>query len=184
MMIHIFAVSGSLRKVSTNTALVQRFAELAPDGCTVDFYNRLGDLPHFNPDDEIFSGGVVADLIDRVRHADAFVVSTPEYAHGMPGVLKNCLDWLVGSDAFIDKPFSLLSACPRSQHAPASLTEVLKTMSGRHILEADVTVDLKRNPNNVSAVLLGDDVATRLVNSLASLRSHCELGCQPKTITK
>ena len=120
-MTHIFAISGSLRNVSTNTALVRRYAELSRTICTVDVYDQLELLLPFNPDIEEPPNGIVLDFVARVRAADAFVVATPEYAHGLPGALKNSLDWLVGTDAFIDKPFAILTACPRSKHAASSL---------------------------------------------------------------
>lgn len=172
-MIRIFAVSGSLRTVSTNSALVRWYSDLAPPECEVDVYDRLSELPHFNPDIEDCGNRAVRDLVARVRDSDAFIVSTPEYAHGMPGSLKNCLDWLVGTDAFIEKPFALLTACPRSIHAPASLIEVLNTMSGIHVPDADVTVDLKRNPDKTEEMTSDPEATNRLVDAMSTLIGYC-----------
>src|ERR1041385_679915 len=94
----ILAISGSLRASSSNTALLQAAAELVPEDVEVVLYEGLGDLPHFNPD---LDGETVAPAVSgwrsKLRDADGVVFSVPEYAHGVPGVLKNSLDWVVGS---------------------------------------------------------------------------------------
>ena len=60
------------------------------------------------------------------------MIATPEYAHGMPGALKNALDWLVSASEPIDKPVLLISASPGGAgHAHAQFSEVLRTMSMR-----------------------------------------------------
>ena len=80
------------------------------------------------------------DLRDRVRRADGLLISSPEYAHGVPGAMKNALDWLVGGEEFIYKPVALLNASPRATHAQASLAETIRTMSGRLVPEASIAV--------------------------------------------
>jgi NAD(P)H-dependent FMN reductase len=76
-------------------------------------YEGLAGLPHFNPDDDEDGGPVppaVADLRARVIAADGWVISSPEYAHGVPGSLKNALDWLVSCPELPGKPVLLLNA--------------------------------------------------------------------------
>jgi chromate reductase len=97
----ILAISGSLRAASSNTALLRAAAALAPEGMEVVLYGGLGDLPHFNPDLEGAAPPAVIDLWARVREADGLLIACPEYAHGVPGAMKNALDWLVGGDEFI-----------------------------------------------------------------------------------
>ncbi|MCU1349277.1 MAG: flavoprotein, partial [Acidobacteria bacterium] len=91
----ILAISGSLRNGSSNTNLLRAAAALAPDGVDVVLYDRLGDLPPFNPDVE--SAGTPIPSVDDFRAqltaAAAVAICSPEYAHGVPGVLKNALDW-------------------------------------------------------------------------------------------
>jgi chromate reductase, NAD(P)H dehydrogenase (quinone) len=141
-MIRILAISGSLRAVSSNTSLLQAAAALAPAGVEIDIYRGLGALPHFNPDLEEHEPAEVTDLRAWVRRADGLLISSPEYAHGVPGVMKNALDWLVGGDEFIYKPVALLNASPRATHAQASLAETVVTMSGRLVAEASIAVPL------------------------------------------
>jgi NAD(P)H-dependent FMN reductase len=138
----ILAISGSLRRVSSNSALLLAAAALAPPGVEIELYGSLGELPHFNPDLEDDEPPAVTELRQRVRTADGLLISSPEYAHGVPGVMKNALDWLVGGSEFPGKPVALLNASPRATHAQASLTETIRTMSARFISEASIGVPL------------------------------------------
>src|SRR4029450_8065808 len=94
----ILAVSGSLRARSSNTAALAAASRVAPDGVLVQLYDGLATLPHFNPDHDEEGAeppAPVAGLRTLIAGADGVLLSTPEYAHGLPGVLKNALDWLV-----------------------------------------------------------------------------------------
>src|SRR5438105_3467377 len=113
----ILTISGSLRSASSNTTLLRAAAALAPEGVEIILYDGLGDLPHFNPDLEEANLPSVMDFRARLRAADGVLISSPEYAHGVPGVMKNALDWVVGSGEFVDKPVALLNASPRSTYA-------------------------------------------------------------------
>lgn len=129
-MLNLLAISGSLRAASTNSALVAALARNAPAGGRVTIYDGLGRLPIFNPDDEgERTPRAAAELIDAVTGADGIIVSCPEYAHGVPGGLKNALDWLVSRDAAVAKPAMLAHASPRSLFARAALAEIMRTMS-------------------------------------------------------
>jgi len=124
------AISGSLRAASTNTALLAALARNAPTGIAVTLYDGLARLPIFNPDDEgERTPAEAARLIEAVSAASGVIVSCPEYAHGVPGGLKNALDWLVSRDAAVGKPAMLVHASPRSAYARAALAEIMRTMS-------------------------------------------------------
>jgi len=138
----ILAISGSLRRSSLNTALLRAATLLAPSEVHVVLYSDLGELPHFNPDLEDDEPPVVSDFRAQIRTSAGLLISSPEYAHGVPGVLKNALDWLVGGNEFIGKPVALFNASPRSTYAQASLTEILTVMSGRIVTEASITLPL------------------------------------------
>ena len=139
----IVAISGSLRAGSSNTAVLRAAARLAPDGVEVIQIEGIADLPFFNPDldgDDLPPPvGAMRELIGRV---DGLLISSPEYARGVAGVLKNALDWLVGSHEFPDKPVALINTSPRATHALAALTLTLETMSARLATEACVTLPL------------------------------------------
>lgn len=110
---NILAISGSLRAASTNTSLLRAAATLAPSGVTITIYDGLDDLPHFSPERDVEPApDSVSRLRTQLRQADAVMICTPEYIHGMPGVLKNMLDWLASSGEFVYKPVSVISAGP------------------------------------------------------------------------
>src|SRR5690349_20059507 len=141
--IRVLAISGSLRDASTNSALVRAAAHLAPPGVQVAIYGELDQLPPFNPDLDTGTPPVpVVAFRTALKSADAVLLSSPEYAHGVPGVLKNALDWVVGSGELVDKPIALLNASSRATRAWSSLVETLSVMSARVIREASVTVPL------------------------------------------
>ncbi|MCP3440349.1 NADPH-dependent FMN reductase [Bradyrhizobium sp. CCGUVB14] len=139
----IAAISGSLRAGSSNTAVLRAAARLAPAGVEVMLFEGIADLPFFNPDldgDDVPAPvGAMRALIGSV---DGLLISSPEYARGVAGVLKNALDWLVGSHEFPDKPVALINTSPRATHALAALTLTLETMSARLATEACVTLQL------------------------------------------
>jgi len=139
----ILALSGSLRRVSTNTALLQAAAALAPAGVAVSVESALGALPHFNPDLDGAEPPAVRDFHSRVRDADGLLISSPEYAHGVPGVLKNAFDWLVGSIHFPGKPVAAFNANPQATCAQAALRETLTVMNARIIEEASLALPLQ-----------------------------------------
>ena len=139
----ILAVSGSLRANSSNTELLRAVAVLAPEGIEVSLFDGLGDLPHFNPDlDGDAVAHAVKDWRSRLLAADGVVFSVPEYAHGVPGTLKNALDWVVGGNELVGKPVTLFNASPRGTYAQASLTETLRVMSAQVVSAASVTLQL------------------------------------------
>jgi chromate reductase len=133
----ILTISGSLRAASSNSAALGALALLAPPGVTVRRYQELEQLPAFNPDLE---SGDLPDAVARLRNligqADAIVISSPEYARGMAGALKNMLDWLVGALEFPGKPVATITTSQRAEYAPEQLRLVLTTMSARVIEEA------------------------------------------------
>ncbi|MEU4478894.1 NADPH-dependent FMN reductase [Micromonospora sp. NPDC023966] len=89
----VLALSGSLREASFNTALIRAAQRLAADGMTIEQYAGLAAIPPFNEDVEPEPPAAVVDLRERIAAADALLIATPEYNYGVPGVLKNALDW-------------------------------------------------------------------------------------------
>lgn len=98
-------IAGSLRSQSVNGAVIATAAEIAPAGAGAIVYKRLGELPHFNPDDDHDPlPEAVADLRKQLEGADAVLFSTPEYAGSLPGAFKNLLDWAVGGGGLYRLP--------------------------------------------------------------------------------
>lgn len=129
--LRFLAISGSLRGASSNSTLLQAAARLAPDRVTITLAPSVGDLPHFNPD--LDGEGAeppppVARFRDGIRAADAVLISSPEYIHGVPGALKNALDWVASSGDLVDKPVALINASATAHHAQDALMETLTVL--------------------------------------------------------
>ena len=114
MSLALLGLSGSLRAGSHNTALLRAATSLVPPSVTLTV-RTVHDVPLYDGDVEAqgLPAGVVA-LREAIRAADGVVISTPEYNHGVPGVLKNALDWVSrGADSPLrGRPVLLLSASP------------------------------------------------------------------------
>ena len=168
--VRILAVSGSLRTRSSNTILLRAAAVLAPVGAHVELFEGLDALPHFNPDlDGPDALPAVRTLREAVARADAVLISSPEYAHGVPGVLKNALDWLVSGVEIVQKPIALLNAARRATHAQASLAETLRTMSADVVADASRTVSLAGRAWDVADIVSDASLAAELRAALEAL---------------
>lgn len=135
MNMNIVAISGSLRQKSSNTALMNAIIGMAPETMGFTIYDGLNDLPHFNPDIDTEEGPAsVEDLRRQLTEADGVLICTPEYGNGVPGVLKNALDWLVSSVVFMNKPTAVVSASPTpmgGDKAHASLLLTLRMINAK-----------------------------------------------------
>jgi NAD(P)H-dependent FMN reductase len=150
--VHVVAISGSLKQSSANSALVAGMVAAAPEheSQQVERWDGLGTLPHFTPDDD---GGVpVASLRAAIARADRVVLATPEYAGGMPGALKNALDWLVGTGELYEKDVAIVSAAPSPERGANARRWVEATVGfqGGHVV-ASFTVTERDDP---AAVLM------------------------------
>jgi chromate reductase len=142
--VKILAISGSLRAGSSNGALLRALPLVSPPGLDFTFREALDALPFFNPDVE--EAGPPAPVVrwrGEIRDHAALVVCSPEYAHGVPGVLKNALDWLVGGTEIHGKPIAVIQTSLPSTAAHASLVDILTVVGGRVVPEASVGVMLR-----------------------------------------
>lgn len=138
----ILGISGSLRKASINSMLLRAAKRLAPPDLELSIFGGVGELPLFNPDLEACLPSPVLALHDAVARADALLLASPEYAHGVTGAIKNTLDWLVSFEPFSGKRVAILNASPRARHADAALRETLKTMSAVIVEPASLSIPL------------------------------------------
>ena len=128
----ILGISGSVQGRSSNTALLRHAGEVLPAGVEFALFDALDKLPHFNPDLDDLDRGIapspVLDFRGQLRESGGVLFATPEYAHGMPGVLKNALDWLVGSGELSGKPVAVLSAAPNSTGGIRAQVALIQTL--------------------------------------------------------
>lgn len=121
----------------------------------VVLYEGLGDLPHFTPDlDNEASPAPVVRWRELLQSADGVIICTPEYAFGVPGVLKNALDWVVSSGEFYEKPTAVISASPLMSGGDKAHTLLMLTfqaLTARIAEDAKLTVpavNKKLTPEN------------------------------------
>jgi chromate reductase, NAD(P)H dehydrogenase (quinone) len=167
----VLAVSGSPRAGSSNAALLRAARDLAPDGMEIAIYDEIGALPMFTPDldgEGAVPPAPVAVFRALLGAADGVVISSPEYAHGVPGALKNALDWIVSSGELEGKPVALLFASPSGgPWAQASLTPTLEVMGAR--LVVSLTLIFARTHIDGDGRLQDPRIAETVRTSLESL---------------
>lgn len=126
----ILAVCGSLQAKSKNLALLNSAAQSLPPGVRLVLFDGLRDLPHFNPDMEL---DAVPDSVRRWRQAlddcDAVLIASPEYGFSLPGVLKNGIDWLIGSGELEGKVVAVTAAVPGPGRGRRGLQALRDTLS-------------------------------------------------------
>lgn len=144
--IRIVGISGSLRRVSFSTALLKVLAERAAPAIEIKVVT-LEDIPFYNEDLDIDPAiPAVAVLKRKVAESDGVLISTPEYNHGIPGVLKNALDWLsrpVFESCFKGKPVSIITsskAFTGGVRAQYQLRETLISMHANLVMGPEVVV--------------------------------------------
>lgn len=130
----ILAISGSTRQNSTNHRLIKAISEISTNIFDIQFYNGLSLLPHFNPDDDNDNvSKEVTHFRQLLNDADGVIICTPEYAHGVPGSLKNAIDWTVGTSEFSHKPTVLITASTDGKYGHQSLMETLRVIEAENI---------------------------------------------------
>ena len=130
----ILAICGSTRSHSVNLSLIRAIQNLVSNNCEVIVFNALEEIPNFNPDknnDE--SPKTVTTFRKLIKDSDGVLICTPEYAMGVPGSLKNAINWTVSSCEFSHKPTALITASSVGEKGHASLLETLK------IIECNIT---------------------------------------------
>lgn len=130
--IHILGISGSMRADSTNTIILKTLGSLLPSDITFEIFEGLDKIQHFSPGlsgPGLFDPEAVKRFKTAIAQADAVVICTPEYAFGIPGTLKNALDWTVGTGDLNDKPVSAISASPLNSGGNNALASLLLTLT-------------------------------------------------------
>ncbi|MDQ2826677.1 MAG: NAD(P)H-dependent oxidoreductase, partial [Actinomycetota bacterium] len=160
----IVAIAGSLQARSSNAALLRTAHRVASAGVEVVDAVSVGDVPPFNPDIERDGPppAVVNALRAQIGSADGVLIASPEYAHSLPGVLKNALDWIVGSGELYGKAVAILCASPRPDggaQGRGAIAQTLAAQGSTIVISATVGVsagdrgaDELRDPAAVDAV--------------------------------
>lgn len=168
---NLLTVCGSLRADSVSARALAAAARLAPERWEVRARRPLDELPFFQPDIEESSppDGALAWRAE-IAWSEAILVSTPEYAHGVPGVLKNALDWLVGGVEIVGKPVGIFNATPPATYAGASLRETLRVMGAVVVEAASLDLALRGSRLNAAEIAAEPRFATPMRAALVALR--------------
>lgn len=167
---HILAISGSLRHASSNSIFVRALTRLHIPNVTITAFQGLDTLPHFNPDLDVDPAPeAVSAWRQTLRSADAYILCSPEYIHGVPGSLKNAIDWIASSGEFVDKPVGLFNLSPRAHHAQDQLAEILRTASALLPLAASPTLSLQGRPMDEGHVIDNEDIKASVLTAIQAL---------------
>ena len=166
--IKILGISGSLRANSSASAILNVVAGLVPEQVEFTIYKGLAEIPAFDDSDE--TPETVAAFIKLLSEADGVFFVIPEYAFGVPGALKNALDWTVSSStAFPDKPVALITAATGGDKAHAAFLLTLKAMSSKIPEGATLLLSFIRSKlnekNEVNDIAILDSIKG-VINSL------------------
>jgi chromate reductase len=172
---HILALSGSPRPGSAISHLLRAVATLAPAGTRFTFYEALLSLPLFSPEldgEDAFAPAPVVELRQLIEQADAVLIATPEYAYGMPGSLKNALDWLVSAGSLVGRPVAALSASPSflgGNQAHAGLLLTLTALNAAVVPAATFPVPFVRAKLDANGAILDPAFAEDLRGAVQAL---------------
>lgn len=142
-MMKILAIPGSLRLTSSSNHILNAVVSTASAEVSLEIFDGVGKLPHFN--DPAEAPEIVAGFRNKIREADAVLICTPEYAFGVPGSLKNALDWTVSSGEFIDKPVGLITASSQGERGHAALLLILGAISAKVVPDATLLISFVRS---------------------------------------
>jgi chromate reductase len=138
----ILAICGSIRENSSNHAIIQEIARTIPSHVAFELYTEMASIPAFDGrDDEPES---VTQYKNKIEEADGILICTPEYAFGVPGALKNSLDWTVSSVVFTDKPVALITASSVGDKAHEALQHTLTAIGAKLRPETTLLVPFVR----------------------------------------
>ena len=168
----IATLSGSLQERSSNAALIRAAREVAPEGVELVVFRSLGDLPWLDPSLE---PEPVRELRELIGGADGVLIASPEHGHSMPGVLKNALDWLVGSGELSGLPVALISASPTITggiRAQMALTQTLLAQAA--LIPVTLTVPAIKGKLDENGELADQATRRRIRETLAALGEAVE----------
>lgn len=173
MSLRILALCGSQRARSMSAGVLRACRDLAPAGVAIDLFEQHKDFPLFNPERTNVPSGVRA-LQDAITAADALLIASPEYAHGVTGTIKNTLDWVVDHAPFAHKPVAVLNPSYQSFHADEALKETLRTMSADLVLDACLRVPVIGSGADPARIADIPRFAAPITAALRALVAHIE----------
>lgn len=155
----VLGISGSIRQDSHNRKLIRTAAAALPSGVELELWDRLAELPHFDEDLDVEPAPAsVRQLRDAIADADAVLIATPEYNAGMPGVLKNALDWAsrpFATNPLRGKPVAVVGASTGLFGAVWAQAEARRVVAhvGARVLDRELPIGLADDAFGVDGTL-------------------------------
>lgn len=184
--LRVCAIAGSLRRGSYNRALVEAARELAPSEMSIRVFEGLARVPLFNQDLEAEGDPApVSALKEAIRDADALLLATPEYNHGIPGVLKNALDWASrprSTSALRGRPVAMLGASTGlvgTARAQGQLLQVLAYTSCLVMPQPQILVSSAAKKFDAEGQLTDQSTRDHLARFLESFLEWARRGSSP-----
>lgn len=174
---NIIAISGSLRKTSSNTTLLRAFQTLAPEDMHIEIVD-ISTLPLYDQDDEAAYPAVAQALKDKVESADGIIIATPEYNRSVSGALKNAIDWLsrpYGKNS-LEKKTVLVAGVSSGKIgaalAQAHLRQMLLYLDAYVIGQPELYLGPAKELFDAEGHLVNDSTKELLAEALAVLKSR------------
>ncbi|HRK23202.1 MAG TPA: NAD(P)H-dependent oxidoreductase [Fimbriimonadaceae bacterium] len=177
--IHVLAIAGSLRQASYNRLLIKASQRLAPSGMTIESFD-LNEIPPYNMDLEPNFPPAVIELKAKIKAADGLLIATPEHNFGVPGVLKNAIDWAsrMPDEGVLDnKPVIVQSASPGwvgGLRAQMHLRPVLEYFPMRQMFFPEVVVGGCRSKFNDAGELTDELAIGNITKQLAAFATFIQ----------
>lgn len=126
---NILAIVGSASRESSNLKLVQYLSLQMQNDFSVEIFDALSTLPHFNPEQtDTNTPTEIISIRNAISQADGIIICTPEYIFSMPSGLKNLIEWCVSTTVFSKKPIGLITASAQGEKGHEELKLVMKTV--------------------------------------------------------
>jgi chromate reductase, NAD(P)H dehydrogenase (quinone) len=168
---NILAISGSTRKNSTNYYLIKAIEALTKDIFEITIFESIAGLPHFNPDcsTEKIPKEIIA-FRKLILNADAVIICTPEYAHGVPGTLKNAIDWTVSTNEFYQKPTALITASTDGKYAHGALLEILNAIEAKNVNNHQLIIQFAKTKVNADNTITDEGTLNDVLKLIKSVQ--------------
>ncbi len=163
------ALSGSLRQGSLNRALIEAVSAMRV--FAVDSVDTV--LPAFTPDLADDAPETILAFRRALNAADAILISTPEYAMGVPGVLKNAIDWTVGSCEFAHKPTALITCTASGEIAHPAMLEILRVLEAKIAPETSLLMNHNRAKLRSDGTFISVEAEAEVRSVIAALHALC-----------
>ncbi len=163
MSINILSISGSLRLGSSNHAILRALGKMMPSNITYTIYNGISVIPAFDPGLDIDTPPVaIVKFRKQLAEADGIIICTPEYAYGVPGALKNALDWTVSSGSFSGKLTALITASTGGKNAHEALIKILGAIDANLIKESTLLISFVRSKMDAEGNITDEATVAKL----------------------